>query len=83
MYRAWASIDDLKAERHKKAVMSLVRSDRSVRADLVRRNVRELRRLEAEMKGSRQQIKKLLEETASSLTKGCRHRHAYGSSVAR
>jgi transposase len=61
-------IGDLKAERHKKAVMSLVRSDRSVRADLVRRNVRELRRLEAEMKGSRQQMKELLEETSSSLT---------------
>lgn len=61
-------IGELKAERHKKAVMNLVRRDRSVRADLVRRNVRELRRLEDEVKMLRLQMKELVDDTASSLT---------------
>ena len=58
----------LKAERHKKAVVALVRSDRSVRGDLVRRNVRELRRVENEMKDARRQMKDLVDERGTSLS---------------
>lgn len=61
-------IGNLKAERHKKAVVALVRSDRSVRGDLVRRNVRELRRVENEMKDTRRQMKDLVEERGTSLS---------------
>lgn len=60
-------IGNLKAERHKKAVVALVRSDRSVRGDLVRRNIRELRRVENEMKVTRCQMKELVDERGSSL----------------
>lgn len=61
-------VGDLKAERHKTTVMNLVRRDRSVRADLVRRNIKEVRRLEAEMKALRQTINELLEASSTSLT---------------
>lgn len=61
-------VGDLKAERHKTTVMNLVRRDRSVRADLVRRNIKEIRRLEAEMKTLRQTINELLEASSTSLT---------------
>jgi transposase len=61
-------IGDFKAERHKTAVMNLLRKDRSVRADLVRRNVKEIRRLEAEMKALRAQINELLDASGTTLT---------------
>jgi len=62
-------VGDLKAVRHKTAVMNLVRKDRSVRADLVRRNIREIRRLETEMTSLRQQIKELLDASETTLTR--------------
>jgi transposase len=61
-------IGDLKAERHKTAVMNLLRRDRSVRADLVRRNIKEIRRLEAEMKALRVRIGEFLEASGTTLT---------------
>lgn len=64
-------IGSLGAERHKAAVMSLLRRDRSVRADLVRRNIRELRRIDGEMKAIRKQMAEILETTDTSLTGQC------------
>jgi len=49
-------IGSLTAEKTRKLVMTMLRGDRSVRAELVRRNVKELRRLDAEMKALRTQI---------------------------
>lgn len=62
-------IGSLKADRHKTAVMNLVRKDRSVRADLVRRNIKEIRRIEAEAKSVRAEINELLEASGTTLTK--------------
>jgi transposase len=61
-------LGELKAERHKKTVVNLVRGDRSVRGDLVRFNVRELRRVESEMKGARARMGEFLVERVTSLT---------------
>ena len=43
-------IGSLGAERHRKAVMTLLRGESSIRAALIRRNVKELRRIDAEIK---------------------------------
>jgi transposase len=64
-------IGSLGAERHKAAVMNLLRRDRSVRADLVRRNVKELRRIDAEMKAVKKQMVQILETTDTSLSRQC------------
>jgi transposase len=64
-------IGSLGAERHKAAVMSLLRRDRSVRADLIRRNVKELRRIDAELKTVKRQMGEILETTETSLTRQC------------
>jgi len=62
-------VGNLKAERHKTTVMNLVRKDHSVRADLVRRNIKEIWRLEAEVKSVRAEINELLETSGTTLTK--------------
>jgi len=64
-------IGSLGSDRHKAAVVGLLRRDRSVRADLVRRNIKELRRIDAEMKSIRRQMAELLETTDTSLTNQC------------
>lgn len=49
----------------------LLRGDHSVRAELIKRNVRELRRLDAEMKELRADIRQAVEATGTSLTSQC------------
>ncbi len=61
-------IGSLGAERHRKAVMTLLRGDSSIRADLIRRNVKELRRIEAEIKELKVCLKAAVAATGSSLT---------------
>ncbi|MGI8407693.1 MAG: IS110 family transposase [Actinomycetota bacterium] len=64
-------IGNLSAERHRKGVMTLLRGDSSVRAELVRRNVRELRRIDAEIKELKVSLKGLVAATGTSLTSQC------------
>lgn len=64
-------IGSLGAERHRKGVMALLRSDSSVRADLIRRNVRELRRIDGEIKQLKVSLKDLVAATSTSLTSQC------------
>ena len=64
-------IGDLGAERHRTAVLRMMRGDRSVRADLVRRNIRELRRLDSELKSIKTQMSDALVASKTSLTDQC------------
>ena len=61
-------IGQLGAECHRKKVISLLRGDKSVRAELIRRNVRELRRVEAERKDVKATIEDAVAATGTSLT---------------
>ena len=61
-------IGSLGAERHRKGVMTLLRGDSSVRADLIRRNVKELRRIDAEIKELKVSLKAAVAATGTSLT---------------
>jgi len=61
----------LTAERTRRAVLLRLRSDHSVRAQLVKRNVREIRRLDAEMKQLRAEIADAVAATGTSLTQQC------------
>ena len=48
-------------------ILMMLRGDRSVRAELIERNVRELRRLDAEMKELRTEIRRAVEAAGTSL----------------
>lgn len=61
-------IGSLGAERHRKAVMLLLRGDSSVRADLIRRNVKELRRIGVEIKELKVSLEAAVTASGSSLT---------------
>lgn len=61
------SIGNLGAERHRKAVMLLLRGDSSVRADLIRRNVKELRRIDVEIKQRKVSLQSAVAATGTSL----------------
>lgn len=64
-------IGALTAEKSRRAVLMMLRGDRSVRAGLIKRNVRELRRLDAEMKELRVEICLAVQATGTSLTDQC------------
>lgn len=64
-------IGALTAEKSRRAILMMLRGDRSVRTELIRRNVRELRRLDAEMKELRAEIRTAVEATGTSLTAQC------------
>lgn len=66
-----AKIGALSAEKSRRAVLVMLRGDRSVRAELVRRNVRELRRLDAEVKELRAEMDRAVAATGTSLTRQC------------
>lgn len=63
-----ASVPNLTAKRHLARAMLLLRADRSVRADLVRRRLAELRRMDPEIAGTEAQITTKLKESATTLT---------------
>lgn len=64
-------IGSLTAEKTRRAVLMMLRGDHSVRAELVKRNVREIRRLDGEMKQLRAQISDAVAATGTSLTEQC------------
>jgi transposase len=64
-------IGSLTAEKTRRAVLMMLRGDHSVRAELVKRNVRELRRLDAEMKELRKEISAAVAATGTTLTEQC------------
>lgn len=61
----------LTAEKSRRSIIMLLRGDHSVRAELIKRNARELRRLDAEMKDLRSKIQKAVESSGTSLTSEC------------
>ncbi|MFN2594391.1 MAG: IS110 family transposase [Actinomycetota bacterium] len=71
-------IGALTADKSRRAILMMLRGDHSVRAELVRRNVRELRRLDAEMKELRVQIRVAVTASGTSLTEHC----GIGSTIA-
>ncbi len=64
-------IGALTAEKSRRSILMLLRGDHSVRAELIKRNVRELRRLDAEMKELRADIRQAVAATGTSLTSEC------------
>jgi len=65
------SLGSLTTEKAKKAILMMLRRDVSVRAALIKRNVRELRRLDAEMKELKADIRRAVAATGTSLTAQC------------
>lgn len=65
------SLGSLTTEKAKRSVVMMLRRDSSVRAQLVKRNVRELRRLDAEMKVLKTEIRRAVADTGTSLTSQC------------
>jgi transposase len=61
-------IPNLTAAKHIASVLKLLRGNKSVRAELIRSYVRELRRLDAELKVIRGQIALKVKESATTLT---------------
>jgi transposase len=61
-------IPNLRAKVHRAKARSLVRGDRSVRAELIRRHLGELSRLEGEIAAMDQRIEAMVRETRTSLT---------------
>lgn len=61
-------VPKLIAKSHSAAVMKLLRGDRSVRADVVRRHIAERRRLDRGIAHATLEIKTRIEETGTSLT---------------
>ena len=61
----------LSSEKSRKAIVMMLRGDRSVRAELVKRNIKELRRLDVEFKELAKQISAAVAATGTSLTEQC------------
>jgi transposase len=66
-----AKVGTLTAEKSRRAILMMLRGNSSVRAGLIKRNVRELRRLDSEMKELRREIQLAVEATGTSLTSQC------------
>lgn len=64
-------IGALTAEKSRRAILMMLRGKRSVRAELIKRNVRELRRLDTEMKDLRIEMRLAVEATGTSLIDQC------------
>lgn len=64
-------IGSLATEKSRRAIVMMVRGDHSVRAELVRRNIKELRRLDVEMKELRKEISATVAATGTTLTEQC------------
>jgi transposase len=65
------SLGSLRTEKVKRAILMMLRRDGSVRAELIKRNVKELRRLDAEMNELKLEISGAVAATGTSLTSQC------------
>jgi transposase len=65
------SLGSMFTEKAKRSILMMLRRDDSVRAKLTKRNVRELRRLDAEMKELKAEIRRAVAATGTSLTSQC------------
>jgi transposase len=65
------SLGSMRSEKAKRSTLMMLRRDNSVRAELIKRNVRELRRLDAEIKELKANIRRAVAATGTSLTSQC------------
>lgn len=65
------SLGSMRTEKAKRSILMMLRRDNSVRAELIKRNVRELRRLDSEIKELKADIRRAVAATDTSLTSQC------------
>jgi transposase len=65
------SLGSMRTEKAKRSILMMLRRNDSVRAELIKRNVRELRRLDAETKELKADIRRAVAATGTSLTSQC------------